>query len=90
MQLRCFIWQDGDTEMADNDYNVYKGADGQWRAKKQGNSKATVTGNTQKEVFDAARELAKKNGSEVAVHRGDNGKIRSKHSYGNDPEKTKG
>lgn len=76
--------------MAKNDYNVYQGSDGQWRGKKQDSSRASVVGKTQKDVFEATRDLAQKNKSEVSIHRGDNGRIRAKHSYGNDPKSTKG
>ncbi|EHH2535279.1 TPA: DUF2188 domain-containing protein [Vibrio parahaemolyticus] len=76
--------------MSDNDYNVYQGADGKWRGERQDAGRASVVGETQKEVFEATRELAKKAQSEVSIHRGDNGQIRAKHSYGNDPKSTKG
>lgn len=76
--------------MSDDDYNVYQGEDGKWRGKRQGASRPGATGDTQKEVFEKTREFAKKAGSEVSIHRGDNGQIRAKHSYGNDPESTKG
>ena len=76
--------------MAKEDYNVYKGTDGKWRGERQDASRASVVGDTQKEVFGATRELAKKAKSEVSLHRGDNNKIRAKHSYGNDPKNTKG
>jgi len=76
--------------MSDNDYNVYKGSDGEWRGKRQDASRASVKGSTQEEVFQATRELAQKAQSEVSIHRGDNGQIRAKHSYGNDPKSTKG
>ena len=76
--------------MADTDYNVYQSADGKWRGKKQGATRASVVGDTQKEVFDATRALAKNAGAEVAIHRGDNGQIRAKHSYGNDPSDISG
>ncbi|CDT32142.1 conserved hypothetical protein [Vibrio coralliirubri] len=75
--------------MAD-DYNVYQGSDGVWRGKKQDASRASVTAKTQQEAFEKTRDLAKKAQSEVSIHRGDNGKIRVKHSYGNDPSSTKG
>ena len=39
---------------------------------------------TQQEAFERAREIAIKNGQEVAIH-GLDGRIREKHSYGNDP-----
>ncbi len=76
--------------MSDNDYNVYQGEDGKWRGKRQDASRASVVGDTQKEVFDATRELAKNTESEVSIHRGDNNKIRAKHSYGNDPKNIEG
>lgn len=76
--------------MAKDDYNVYQGEDGSWRGKRQDASRASVVGTTQKEVFQATRELAQKAQSEVSIHRGDTGEIRAKHSYGNDPKSTKG
>lgn len=76
--------------MSGKDYNVYQGADAIWRGKRQDASKASVTGTTQKEVFEATRALAEKAGSEVSIHRGDNNQIRAKYSYDNDPKKTKG
>ena len=76
--------------MSDNDYNVYQGADGKWRGERQDATRASVVGETQKEVFEATRELAKKAQSEVSIHRGDNSQIRAKHSCGNDPRSTKG
>lgn len=76
--------------MSEDDYNVYKSDNGKWRGKRQSASRASVTAETQKEAFEATRELAKKAKSEVAIHRGDNKKIRAKHSYGNDPKDTEG
>ncbi|MGF1873676.1 DUF2188 domain-containing protein [Photobacterium indicum] len=76
--------------MSKNDYNVYQGTDGLWRGKRQDASRSSVTGQTQKEVFEKTREFAQKAESEVSIHRGDNGQIRAKHSYGNDPEISKG
>ena len=76
--------------MSKNDYNVYKGSDDKWRGERQDANRASVVGNTQQEVFEATRDLAKKQQSEVSIHRGDNNKIRAKHSYGNDPSGTPG
>jgi len=76
--------------MSGKDYNVYKGADDIWRGKRQDATRASVTGATQREVFEKTREFAIKSGSEVSIHRGDNNQIREKNSYGNDPRKTKG
>ncbi|AMO58128.1 DUF2188 domain-containing protein [Endozoicomonas montiporae] len=71
--------------MSDNDYSVYRGKDGKWRGKRQGASRSSVTGSTQKEVIDATRELTRSSKGELSIHRGDNGRIRDKWSYGNDP-----
>ncbi|HAV1415084.1 DUF2188 domain-containing protein [Vibrio parahaemolyticus] len=76
--------------MSKDDYNVYQDSDGTWKGKREDASRASITGSTQKEVFERTRELAQKAQSEVSIHRGDNGKIRAKHSYGNDPKSTKG
>jgi hypothetical protein len=76
--------------MADKDYNVYQGDDGKWRGERQNASRASVVADTQKEAFEATRDLAQKAKSEVSIHRADNNRIRAKHSYGNDPESTKG
>ncbi|MFW1433753.1 DUF2188 domain-containing protein [Vibrio parahaemolyticus] len=76
--------------MSKDDYNVYQDSDGTWKGKREDASRASVTGSTQKEVFERTRELAQKAQSEVSIHRGDNGKIRAKHSYGNDPKSTQG
>ena len=76
--------------MAEKDYNVFKSEDGKWRGKREDASRASVTAETQKEAFVKTRDLAKKTGSEVSIHRGDNGQIRSKHSYGKDPRDIKG
>ena len=46
--------------MSKDDYNVYKGTDGKWRGKRQDASRASVVGDTQEEVFQATRNLAKK------------------------------
>lgn len=76
--------------MSTDDYNVYQGSDGKWRGKKQSSHRASVVADTQKEAFEATREFAQKVHSEVSIHRGDNGQIRAKHSYGNDPKSSKG
>jgi len=74
----------------EKNYSVYQGDDGQWKGKRDDASRASVTGRTQKEVIDATRELTKKTRGEMSIHRGDNGKIRDKHSYGNDPKNVPG
>lgn len=38
--------------MSGKDYNVFKGSDDVWRGKRQDATRASVTGSTQKEVFE--------------------------------------
>ncbi len=68
--------------------HVVPHADG-WAVKGDGNSKATSVHSTQKEAIDAAKEIAKNQKSELLIH-GQNGQIREKNSYGNDPYPPKG
>lgn len=60
-----------------------------WQVKGAGNNKATKVTNTQAEAIDVAREIAKKQKSELIIH-GTNGRIRQKDSQGNDPSNIKG
>lgn len=60
-----------------------------WAVKGAGNSKSTVVCDTQKECIDKARDIAINQKSEVVIHR-QNGQIRDKDSYGNDPYPPKG
>lgn len=55
-----------------------------WAVKGASNKKATSIHRTQEEARVAATEIAINQKSEVVIHR-QNGKIRAKHSYGNDP-----
>lgn len=63
--------------------------DGGWQVKGAGNSRATVRTETQSAAIKIAREIAINNNSEVVIH-GQNGRIREKNSYGNDPFPPKG
>ncbi|MBR2677607.1 MAG: DUF2188 domain-containing protein [Solobacterium sp.] len=66
---------------------VTKHTDG-WAVKGEGNSRATAVTNTQKEAIKIAKDIAANQHSEVIVQ-GRDGKIRSKDSYGNDPNPPK-
>ena len=52
-----------------------------WQVKAE---KATKNFNTQREAIEYARDIAKKQKSELVIH-GRDGRIRDKDSYGNDP-----
>lgn len=63
--------------------------DGGWGIKGEGNSKLTEKFDTQKEAIDRARDIAINQKSELFVH-GEDGRIRERNSYGNDPHPPKG
>ena len=60
-----------------------------WAVKGAGNSKATSVHPTQAEAINRGREIAQNQKSELLIH-GQNGRIREKNSYGNDPYPPKG
>jgi len=55
-----------------------------WAVKGAGNSKATSVHPTQAEAIQRGREIAQNQKSELLID-GQNGRIREKNSYGNDP-----
>lgn len=61
----------------------------QWQVKQKDAKRSSGNFKTQKDAFERAREIATNNGQEVVIH-GRNGRIREKHSYGNDPFPPKG
>lgn len=63
--------------------------DGGWAVRGAGNGRATSVHNTQREAIGAARETAIRQGSEMLIH-GENGRIRERNTYGNDPHPPKG
>lgn len=62
--------------------------DGKWQHKQDGNERATRVTDTQKQAEQSAIDTAKKVGGEVVVH-GKDGQIRSKDSFGRDPNPPK-
>lgn len=71
------------------EYHVTKRPDGNWQYKEIHNTRATGVTTTQAEAFDRARALAINQKAELVIH-GENGRIREKNSYGNDPFPPKG
>lgn len=55
-----------------------------WAVKGSGNERATSVHPTQREAIEAARDIARNQGTELFVH-GENGRIRERNTYGNDP-----
>lgn len=62
---------------------------GGWKVIKAGASRASGAYNTQKEAVQKGRSLAKSQGTELYIH-GEDGRIRSRDSYGADPHPPKG
>ena len=75
--------------MSDNrDVLVYRHGS-QWAVKSDNSSRAAGVFNTQAEAIERGTQLAKNNRSDLSIQ-GVNGKIREKHSYGNDPYPPRG
>lgn len=60
-----------------------------WAVKGAGNSRASSVHSTQAEAIKAARETAIEHKSEMLIHR-QNGQIRERNTYGDDPNPPKG
>lgn len=58
--------------------------DGQWTVTGAGSERATRIVDTQQEAINIAREIARNQGTELIIH-GQNGRIRERDSYGDDP-----
>jgi hypothetical protein len=66
------------------DRHVVPNPRGGWAVRQSGATKASRVFESQKEAVTYARDLARKGGSELYVHRRD-GTISDKNSYGSDP-----
>lgn len=55
-----------------------------WAVKGEGASKATSVHPTQAQATQAGSEIARNQGTELLIHRG-NGQIRARSSFGHDP-----
>lgn len=62
--------------------------DGGWAVKSAGAEKAAKVTPTQKEAIEVAKGIATNRGAELLIH-GTDGRIRSKDSYGPDPDPPK-
>lgn len=71
-------------------YHVTKNSDGGWKVKDAGASRASSTHSTQKAAQKAATKLAKSQPKGQVVIHGRDGKIRTEHTYGSDPNPPKG
>lgn len=71
-------------------YHVTKNSSGGWKVKGAGSSQASSTHSTQKAAQKAAIRLAKSQAKGQIVVHGRDGKIRTEHTYGSDPNSPKG
>lgn len=62
---------------------------GGWAVEKSGASRASKVTETQKQAIDAGKKIAERERSELIIH-GENGRIREKNSFGNDPNPPRG
>ena len=60
-----------------------------WAVEKGGARRASKVTETQKGAIAAGKKIAERERSELIIH-GENGQIREKNSYGNDPNPPKG
>ncbi len=74
--------------MSHKNQHVVSHPDG-WAVRGEGNEKVTSVHPTQREAVEVAREIARNQQSELLIH-GENGQIRERNSYGNDPFPPKG
>lgn len=74
--------------MAGKNQHVVPHPDG-WAVRGAGNERLTSIHDTQREAIERGREIAQNQGSELLIHR-QNGQIRARDSYGNDPYPPKG
>jgi uncharacterized protein (DUF433 family) len=59
--------------------------DNGWAVIGEGNQRETLRTPTQREAIERAREIARNQGADVLIH-GRDGQIRTRNSYGNDPQ----
>lgn len=69
--------------MPRNDRHVVP-RNGKWAVRKSGSTRVSRYFKTQSEAIEAARDIAKREHTELYIH-GSDGRIRERNSYGNDP-----
>lgn len=63
--------------------------DGKWAVRRAGAVRASRKFDTQREAIEAARDIARSQGTELYIH-GQDGRIRERNSYGKDSFPPKG
>jgi hypothetical protein len=75
-------------QVAKKDVTVGPTEDDRWSVKRKGNDRASSIHDTQREAINVGKRYAQEEGSDLII-KGEEGKIRSKDSYGNDPNPPK-
>ncbi|MBI5087605.1 MAG: DUF2188 domain-containing protein [Actinobacteria bacterium] len=70
--------------MAAANVHVVTHGDDEWAVQREGGDRATSVHPTQQEAVDAGRGLAQRDKVELLIH-GQDGSIRERHTYGDDP-----
>jgi Uncharacterized protein conserved in bacteria (DUF2188) len=70
--------------MSKSQQHVVPNRDGGWAVRRSGAYRASRVFPTQRDAVQYAREIARKEGAELYIHRGD-GTIKDRDSYGADP-----
>jgi hypothetical protein len=73
----------------ENSHHVVPNHNGGWDVKKGGSERASVHTDTKEEAIKLGREISINQKSEFYIH-GQNGRIQSKDSHGNDPRDIEG
>jgi len=68
------------------DYRVTRTPGGDWKLRQDGAKRSVGLFDTQREAIERGKEVAESARRDLVVH-GENGKIRSKDSYGNESNK---
>ena len=71
-------------------YHVLPTDDGDWKVKERGAERAVKILEDKADALDLAKELAKNADLGQVIIHGKDGVIQTEHTYGQDPEKTKG
>lgn len=74
--------------MAKKNVWITKSDDG-WKVKSEGAGRADSVHRRQSDAIERGRDMARDRGAELII-KGEDGKIRSKDSHGNDPRNVKG
>jgi hypothetical protein len=74
--------------MAKKDITVGPTEDDRWSVKRKWNERASAIHDTQREAINVGKRYAQEEGSDLII-KGEDGRTRSKDSYGNDPNPPK-